>query len=258
MMTIKYLPCDISNVYINIFCVKFDHFLKVLRITPTSTQHVTFLRELVESVDYDVWREPRASGFPVDIMCHKHEGVLSCETLRALLKQQGMNFNVMIADVEEASKNMMTAIEDLKVGKPSFDISNYQNYNDTTAWVNYLAITYSTICELVNVGTSFEGREIVGIRITGSKGTDSNKPGFWLDGGLHAREWITTATVSWMLDKALALYVAGDANTVALVDALDLVFGKHALSVVVVCVCVFCFSFFLFFSFFSFFTGRDF
>lgn len=142
--------------------------------------------------------------------------------------KSGIDFHVMVKDVENLSNSVMGSIDVLKREEKKagsgFDVSVYQTYNDTTAWVKSLPATYPGVCELLTVGTSYEGREIVGIRVTGSKGTDSTKPGFWMDGGLHAREWITTATVSWMLDQTLSLYASGDAPTVAMVDTLDLVF----------------------------------
>jgi murein tripeptide amidase MpaA len=196
---------------------------------------VKFLRELTDSVEYDVWREPRTPNMPVDIMCHQHEGLLNCGTLEAALLAQNLAFTVMIKDVEALSDSVMASVKDKlkqqqktkKLGSGSgFDVSNYQTFNDTTAWVKSLAATYPDLCELMTVGSSFEGREIVGLRVTGSMGTSADKPGFWMDGGLHAREWITTATVSWMLDQVLSLYSSGDASTVAMVDALDMVFGE--------------------------------
>ena len=46
------------------------------------------------------------------------------------------------------------------------------------------------------VGTSHEGRAIKALKITGANRANANK-GFWMDGGLHSREWITTATIIW-------------------------------------------------------------
>ena len=128
----------------------------------------------------------------------------------------------MIEDIEASARAIRPSKMDAKM-----DLANYNSYNTTIAWMKDLAEQYSSIAELVEIGTSYEGRELLGIRITGSKtkAKSTTKPGFWMDGGLHAREWITTATVSYMLNEALSRYAAGDSEVTSIVDSLDLLFS---------------------------------
>jgi murein tripeptide amidase MpaA len=189
----------------------------VLRITPTSDEDVILLRNKAQEGSYDVWMEPRAAGIPADFRCSSHMGPRSCESLKLFLKEHNLDFEVMISDIEK--------LVSIPSSTAPFNISAYNTYETTTAWVASLAQNYSDICELVEIGTSYEGRSITGIRITGNKNKGGNKPGFWMDGGLHAREWITTAVVSYMLDETLAGYVNGDANIISIVDELDLFYA---------------------------------
>ncbi len=51
----------------------------------------------------------------------------------------------------------------------------------------------------------FEGRDLVAIHIKGHNGTAS-KPKFWFDALIHSREWITGATVIYMLNEMITKY----------------------------------------------------
>lgn len=54
---------------------------------------------------------------------------------------------------------------------------------------------------LESVGKSTEGRDIVMLKISKSGG--GSKPGIWIDGGMHAREWISPATVTYIANKLI-------------------------------------------------------
>lgn len=54
-----------------------------------------------------------------------------------------------------------------------------------------LAAQYNAVY-IDSIGRSHGGRDIPVIRFGGGRGTKT----FWIQGGLHAREWITPATVN--------------------------------------------------------------
>lgn len=45
-----------------------------------------------------------------------------------------------------------------------------------------------------------------------------DKPAVWIDGGIHAREWITPAVVTFMLKQLIEDLPAGDADLLDKVD----------------------------------------
>lgn len=68
-------------------------------------------------------------------------------------------------------------------------------------YLTYLTKTYSNVASLISIGNSYEGRAMKVLKLsTGGK----NKPAIFIDGGIHAREWIAPATVLYMVDLMLS------------------------------------------------------
>lgn len=195
------------------------HGHQVYRAVPIDQDQVIALRDMDHNDRFDFWTESRAANIPVDIRCSQS----NCAELESVL--DGLNI-----------KNVTVMIEDLQLlidheRKPSplkasssvagFDYSEYHGYQETEDWMQSLVSQYGDICEMITVGTSYQGREIHGIKITGNKNAASEKKAFWMDGGLHAREWITVSTVTYMLGHTLQEYGTDNAIT-SVVDAMNL------------------------------------
>jgi hypothetical protein len=94
----------------------------------------------------------------------------------------------------------------------------YHDYNATADWIKGLANQYKNLATLVQVGTSTQGRAMWGLKITGA-GTQK-KPQIFIDGGIHAREWISPAVVDYQITQLLEGY-GKDAAITKLVDAIE-------------------------------------
>jgi len=133
------------------------------------------------------------------------------------LKLSGIDYFVMIQDMQPLIEEQM-----IPAGNDWFDA--YHNYSGTVQWLKDLAAQYSSIADFVTVGKTHEGRDIVGLHITGKRAElNATKPGIFNDGGIHAREWISPATVSYLAFNFLEKY-GKDAHVTSLVDAIDFTF----------------------------------
>ncbi|CAG9564612.1 unnamed protein product [Danaus chrysippus] len=74
----------------------------------------------------------------------------------------------------------------------------YHRLEDIHGFMDYLAKTYPKIVSVNSIGKSYEGRDLKVLRI--SDGKPSNKAVF-IDGGIHAREWISPATVTYFINQ---------------------------------------------------------
>ncbi|KAF9811509.1 hypothetical protein IEO21_06560 [Rhodonia placenta] len=96
--------------------------------------------------------------------------------------------------------------------------SVYHPLEEIEEFVEAMAILYPDIVQLVNIGHSAEGREMVAMRISkGSGGSLKQKAGFVVTGAQHAREWVATSTALY-LTHAL---VAGASEPYAMSSLLD-------------------------------------
>jgi extracellular matrix protein 14 len=89
-----------------------------------------------------------------------------------------------------------------------------------------LANMFSSHAKLVTIGQSYEGRDILGLRLSSqSKTEDSSRQRktILITGGAHAREWISISTVNYLLYNMATLYRRSELYT-ALIDDFNWVF----------------------------------
>ncbi|KAI0802253.1 hypothetical protein GGR55DRAFT_457775 [Xylaria sp. FL0064] len=81
----------------------------------------------------------------------------------------------------------------------------YHAYADHVQYWADLHAAFPNNSELIVAGTSFEGRPIQGIHLWGSGGKDS-KEAIFFNGNVHAREWITSMVVEYILYQIVTGY----------------------------------------------------
>lgn len=85
--------------------------------------------------------------------------------------------------------------------KAMFDWSRYWNLDEINAWMDSLVISYPEAVSAFSIGTSFENREIRGVKI--NSGGGEGKKSIFFESTIHANEWITTATSTWIINELL-------------------------------------------------------
>lgn len=78
----------------------------------------------------------------------------------------------------------------------------YYDLSQINNWLDELAANYPDIVTTIIMGQSNENREIKGIKINYNPDKENKLIGM-IEGALHAREWITPATVTWMIKEFL-------------------------------------------------------
>lgn len=98
----------------------------------------------------------------------------------------------------------------------------YHNYTELKEAMVKIAADYPDIVKLISIGKTTEGRDILGLHISGDLANSATKPGIIFMGGHHAREHLSVETPLRLTQKLLELYKSGDAKAMALLDNRDL------------------------------------
>jgi len=185
---------------------------QVYRAVAKDQEEAAYLQSLRMIRDhYDFWTEVRING-PVDIMVPPGlQGQLETD-----LELKGISHEIIIPDVQKL-------IELEKIAAPNKDTPNprhsmtwteYHPLEDMYSYLDYLEETYDFVSTEV-IGQSYEGRDMRVVSVC--RGGCGNKKAVWIDGGIHAREWVSPAAVTWMLKEL----VENDAEHSDLTEGLD-------------------------------------
>ena len=105
-----------------------------------------------------------------------------------------------------AERLSLRKAEPILPGQFSFD--TYHRLDVIYEHLEALPASHTDIAQTFNLpGLTYEGRKIKVIRITNNINSPKSdlKPMIWIDGGIHAREWVSPATVIYLIDTLLGL-----------------------------------------------------
>ena len=94
--------------------------------------------------------------------------------------------------------------------------SDYQSYSVIYEWMHLLESLRPELVQVVKIGNTYEGREILGLVIKGHKtpkhvNEQGTTPGIIMHGAQHAREWISVSTVCYIAYELIAGYYTDSA-----------------------------------------------
>ncbi|GIE81685.1 carboxypeptidase T [Actinoplanes philippinensis] len=97
----------------------------------------------------------------------------------------------------------------------------YHNYAETIAEVNAVVAAYPAIASKRVIGKSYEGRDIVAVKISDNVGTDESEPEVLYDANHHAREHLTVEQALYLLGQFTRTY-ATDTRVKNIVDTREI------------------------------------
>uniref|UniRef100_A0A8D3ANR7 Carboxypeptidase B n=1 Tax=Scophthalmus maximus TaxID=52904 RepID=A0A8D3ANR7_SCOMX len=187
---------------------------KVFRLKPVLDEHVTVIKDLAKSIEVDFWRPESPELLTIDIDVDIRVSAIYLDMLYTILQQSDMEHEVLIEDLQ-------TAVEAQADSGPTPRTHSYTKYNSWDKIQSWIASVSSSNPNLISrqvIGNTYEGRPMNVLKL--GKKSSSTKPAIFLDCGIHAREWISTAFCQWFVKEALSTY-GSDSQMTSLLDQMD-------------------------------------
>jgi hypothetical protein len=173
--------------------IRYDGYT-VKRITPQTEEQLAALINL-ESIGAKFWHEPSTVGRHADVLLPPHMKDELVQGMRTF----GMKVENFVEDVQQLiDLEESTAVP---AAENRLGWTAYGTVEEINAFIREQNQKYPNITEVINIGQSFEGRDLLVLKI--SRG-GSPKPAIWVDANIHAREWITSAVATFTINELLS------------------------------------------------------
>ncbi|VDK82260.1 unnamed protein product [Litomosoides sigmodontis] len=192
-----------------------DERYSVLRLRTDDLNQLWSVKKLIQaSVDLKVnfWKVARNVNDTSDVMVPES----NLKTVMHLLHMGNVNVTVTIPDVErlivKREKKGKRAFEQQRYrdetsrstdDSAKYDFYSYGSYKNMIDWLRSLASKYRNFVRYISIGKSHERRTIDGLEIGGN---NQSKRVFWIDGGIHAREWAAPHTALYFIHQLTSKY----------------------------------------------------
>ncbi|CAH2044948.1 unnamed protein product, partial [Iphiclides podalirius] len=166
------------------------------RAQPVNNKQLKFFKELSSVYDVNFWKEPGQVNKTVEF-------VISPEGRSQLTKDAerlGVHLIRIMEDIQKAF-DQQTVKSYVRRNMEEFDWRSYFKGADIHRWLNDLANEYPQEVYLESIGKSHNNRDIIAVRIL--LGGSAERPRVVIEGGIHAREWISPAFVTYMIHQIL-------------------------------------------------------
>nr|XP_033814456.1 carboxypeptidase A1-like [Geotrypetes seraphini] len=192
---------------------------QVLRISPADEAQVATVLALeqLEHLQLDFWQTSAEPRRPTDIRVP----FASLQAVKIFLESNNIQYSIMIEDLQslldEEQKEMQRS-RSVARSTSTFNYAAYHTLDEIHAFEDMLVLENPGLVSKIQIGTSFEGRPLNILKFS-TGGT--NRPAFWIDTGIHSREWVTQASGIWFAKKIVEDYGRDPAVT-AILDKMDI------------------------------------
>ncbi|XP_075980070.1 carboxypeptidase B-like [Anticarsia gemmatalis] len=125
------------------------------------------------------------------------------ENVTSVLNSKNIPYDIVIEDLQQVINEENPPLDENEIELQDrrghrMTWKQYHRVEDIHGFMDYLAKTYPSLVSVNTIGKSVEGRDLKVLRI--SDGKPTNKAIF-IDGGIHAREWISPAVVTYFINQ---------------------------------------------------------
>ncbi|XP_053327657.1 carboxypeptidase O-like [Spea bombifrons] len=176
---------------------------QVLKIIPEVTEHVQYLQKITKEWQLDLWKPDLIEEIEAGNEMHVRVPFSYLHQMKENLHQQAMPFTIMITDVQKLiDHNAQTQHKMQRMSMKSYNYTIYHPMEEIYQWMDDIKDKHSDLVTQHYLGHTYENRPIYYLKI----GWPSHKKKkiFFMDCGIHAREWISVAYCQWFVQEVLS------------------------------------------------------
>ncbi|OWA53087.1 Carboxypeptidase B [Hypsibius exemplaris] len=213
--------------------LRYDGFV-VLEMTLTSDLQVKLLTDLKEEVrrkeehgtttieewtgsinkerPFSLLLAPKVAP-DVLMLCHK-------EGIQYEIVWNDLQSVIDLQNAEAVSSSKTDRDDGIAAQTSGMTWARYHRYSTIERYILALPVVHPDLVTIERLGLTYEGRQVWVVKLGKPRSDGIKKPAIWLDAGIHAREWISSATVTFMLNELVTKYTS-DPIIRRLVDQVD-------------------------------------
>ncbi|KAK6061901.1 carboxypeptidase activation peptide [Cooperia oncophora] len=140
-----------------------EHPFKVFRVVPTTAAQLKRMIALFETAktdELDFWHAPSVVNNTVDIMVSPS----FTDKFVNFLETHNYPFHIAIEDLKK-KKALTSMISSERTMTPVHSMGEYYSYSTIVSWMKRIADRMPDIANVIDIGTSTEGRNILGLQV---------------------------------------------------------------------------------------------
>ncbi|XP_069947767.1 carboxypeptidase B isoform X2 [Cherax quadricarinatus] len=188
------------------------HGYKLLSVKPRTHEEAQIVQHIVSSWLLDQWSWAKTPGAGVDVLVPPR----LVHRFRNTLGRRHIPVTIKINDVQTLIEQQVTNHKRSHTLPRKFDHTDYHELDEIYSILDGSVADFPALLSVYSAGETYEGRDIRVVKVS----TGGSKPVIWIDCGIHACEWISTATCQYFLDQLTAGY-GNDSQVTTLLDSYD-------------------------------------
>ncbi|XP_064553985.1 zinc carboxypeptidase A 1-like [Drosophila montana] len=176
--------------------VRYDNY-RLYKANAQNAEQLAVLKQLEGSTDSIKFLDGvHIVGADVQMVVAPHK----VPDLLEILGKAEIKYDMLTKDFQKSMDEIDEKVAIKGRATEDYNWVQYYELDDTYTWMVSLAKQYPHVVTLVEGGKTYQGRSILGVKISKSL---SEKPGIFLEAGIHAREWIAPAAATFIINQLL-------------------------------------------------------
>jgi len=165
-----------------------DH--KVVQLEIENEEQLNEIKRLEFESGFSFWDSPTQLDSKFEIIVHPEK----LSTFEEIASAFSINFKITATDFQ----SVLDGEKPIKRSK-AISWDQYNELDDIMQFLDDMSASHSDVASVFTIGESFEGRPLRVMKIS----TNDSNPAVFIESNIHAREWITSATTTWIINEML-------------------------------------------------------